>query len=80
MEVIANEGKYSYLAITFTFHMYSNPIRRKINTSYLPLDHKKGGKGAESKPSSTQGGSGGEYSVLGNSKVRKNPTNDNAIV
>ena len=40
---------------------------------YLPLDHKKGGKGAGSKdkPSSTQGGSGGEYSALGNNKVRQ---------
>ena len=44
---------------------------------YLPLDH---GKGDISKPSGTQKGSGGEYSALGNNKVRKNPTNDNAIV
>ena len=40
---------------------------------YLPPDHGKG-------EISTQKGSGGERSVLGNSKVRKNPTNDNVIV
>ena len=40
---------------------------------YLPLDHKKGGKvaGSKDKPSSTQGGSGEEYSALGNRKVYK---------
>ena len=49
---------------------------------YLPLDHKKGSKGAGSKDklSSTQGGNGEEYSALGNSKVRKKQTNDDAIV
>ena len=49
---------------------------------YHHLDHKKGGKGAGNKDklSSTLGGSRGEYSALGNSKVRKTPTNDNAVV
>ena len=56
--------------------------KEKKDQHYLPLDHKKGGKraGNKNKPSSTQGGSGEEYSALGNSKVRKNPTNDNVIV
>ena len=38
---------------------------------YLPLDHGKGDRsGCKDKPSSIQKGSGGEYSDLGNSKVR----------
>ena len=51
----------------------------KKDQHYRPLDHKKGGKGAGSKDM-TQGGNGEEYSALGNSKVKKNPTNDNVIV
>ena len=51
--------------------------RKEEGEHYLPLDY---GKGDISKPSSIQGGNGGEYSALGNSKVRKNPTNDNVIV
>ena len=46
--------------------------RNEEGEHYLPLDH---GKGEISKPSSTQGGSGEEYSALGNSKVRKNEPN-----
>ena len=63
------------IPITFMYVLQENggPNKEK-DQHYLPLDHKKGGKGAGSKdkPSSTQGGS--EYSALSNIKVRKNPT------
>ena len=51
----------------------ASQARNEEGEYYLPLDHGNG-------EISTQGGSGGEHSALGNSNVRNNPTNDNAIV
>ena len=73
MEIIMREN------IPILLHLYNYVLQasggpnKEKDEHYLPLDHKKGGKGVGSKdkPSGTQGG---EYGVLGNSKVRKNPT------
>ena len=47
----------------------SSQAPKEEGEHYLPLDHGKGDRsGHEDKPS------GGEYSALSNSKVRKNPT------
>ena len=71
-------GKHSTIIILLQALPSGGPSPSQVHhdeekdQQYLPLDHKKGGKGAGSKdkPSSTQGGSGEEYSALGNSKVR----------
>ena len=67
-----------FIIIMTSMQKPAKPSASQDGEHYLPLDHGKGER--KDKPSSTQKGSGEEYSALGNSKVRKNPTNNNAIV